>query len=162
MKIRGILLLTLVLCCILMAQKAPPNPNGQPWRPWPQLRRGGNGLVPRYVPPKPDWITIDPTRSIAGLFVLKFVEGTHIRMLDGKFRFDSADINTVNGELYRLTRAGLRLDMMSSQIAAVNGIFAHYREAHGFQAAFLFRGPGNSYVTDDQFVEKAMLEQRGA
>jgi hypothetical protein len=47
------------------------------------VQEDGDGLAPRYVPPKSDTITIPPGRSHERI-ILKFHEGTDVRLRDGK------------------------------------------------------------------------------
>src|SRR5712691_5940219 len=89
---------------------------------WPELKRGNNRLTPRYVFPKPSKINIDKKSSVAGLFIVKFTEGTHIRFRNDDIFFDEK--NAVNNaeEMARLARAGIKVDGLISQLGSVKGI----------------------------------------
>jgi hypothetical protein len=128
---------------------------------WPHLKRGANGIVPRYVPPKAPSVEIVPAKHIAGLFTFKFVEGTHIRMKRGTFFFDRRNVTLENDELRRLRRLGLTLDDVAGQLRSVNHILRRYRHAYGFEVAPMFASRRYE-VPDGQFIEKAMLEQQAA
>ncbi len=161
---RGFLAIALAAALIVPVQgQQQPGP-GTPLKvvnPWPQLKRGENGLVRRFVAPKPDHVTIDnPAKTMASLFVLKFVEGTHIRLIDGQLIFDEQNVTTTNGELYRLTRAGLKPATVASQLDQLNLVLAAYSAKYGFNIARMFADPQAPDLSDDQFVEKSELEQR--
>jgi serine protease len=148
---------------------AQPSAGDQPGNPpelklqnvWPHLQRGANGLVPRYVPPKEPSIELNPARHFAGLFTLKFAEGTHIRWKSGKLFFDRDHVTLENDELNRLRRLGLTPDEVDRQLWSVNEVLRRYRRDYGFEILPLFAS--RQYEDPDgQFIEKAMLEQRAA
>ncbi len=77
---RGSMTLTATLAfCLLLAQNEkqiqfngqqfykPGNPVFEPYKnKWPELKKGGNGLVQRFVSPKQKQISIDKSHCIAG------------------------------------------------------------------------------------------------
>ncbi len=127
---------------------------------WPELKRGEHNLVQRFVPQKPDKITVDKKNCIAGVFVLKFTEGTHIRLKDGKLFFDDKNALQNSEEMYRLARSGLKADGITGQLQQVVGILDKARSNYKFDIAYAFRTNKQPYTTDDQFIQKAELEQR--
>jgi len=145
-------------------------------------------LRPRHVPEKEKEIVLDPERSIAGLFVVKFVEGSHVRLgKDGLFVDETAAAASPD-ERRRLARAvldfgpppsGLRKlcrhrtsqrkqlapARVAKELSAVAETLRAYRKSHGFELAPLFRPPGFVYSLEDEerdapFREKDALEQR--
>ncbi len=131
-----------------------PLPNG-----WPEIKKGVNGLSPRFVPPKSAKINIDK-RSVAGLFILKFTEGTHIRFKNDELFFD--EINQVNNpeEIARLARAGLKGNDVVNQLQSLKQILAKAKATLGFTIGYMFRTAKEPYQKDDWFMEKTELEQR--
>lgn len=129
---------------------------------WPELKRGANGLVPRFTVPKPNQVSIsDPKHTIAGVFVLKFVEGSHVRLSGGSFVFPQERVTVANDELNRLARAGLKPDEVRPQLDQINAILQSFNKSHGFELTPMFGGP-QSPQSEASFIEKAELEQRAA
>jgi hypothetical protein len=127
---------------------------------WPELKTGSNGLVPRFVPPKPGKISIDINTSIAGLFIVKFIEGSHIRFKNDELFFDDKNALNNTEEMSRLARVGLKADGVVSQLQSVKKILSNGKLNYGFNTWPMFRTPEQPYEKDDQFIEKAELEQR--
>ena len=155
-------LLLLMLCSVFAnAQKAGNNAGYKPLSSgWPELKRGNNGLALRFVLPKPGKINIDKKFSVAGLFIVKFTEGTHIRFRNGDLFFDEK--NAVNNaqEMARLARAGIKVDGLISQLGSVKGILGKAKSTYGFATGPMFRTEKEPYEKDDRFMEKDELEQR--
>ena len=139
--------------------------NNAPYEPlpndWPELPRGSNGLAMRFIIPKAKKISIDKNTNVAGLFIVKFTEGTHIRFKNSRLFFDERNAVSNTEEMRRLARACLRADEVISQLRSVKNILGKARTTHGFTIAPMFRTEKERYEKDDQFIEKAELEQRG-
>lgn len=127
---------------------------------WPELKKGNNGLVPRYVPPKPDKIVINKEKAIAGFFVIKFAEGSHLRLVNGKLMPQQTDPLIVKEEQSRLERAGVKSGEANAQLDKVTYLLNTAREKAGFEIGPLFQPEKGQGKGDDQFVQKAMLEQQ--
>jgi serine protease len=139
--------------------------NDAPYKPlsngWPELKRGSNGLAMRFVIPKPKKISVDKNTNVAGLFIMKFTEGTHIRFKNAGLFFDEKNAVSNTEEVRRLARACLRADEVISQLRSVKKILGKARATYGFTIAPMFRTEKERYEKDGQFIEKAELEQRG-
>jgi serine protease len=128
-----------------------------PQVPLPNLRR-------RWVPPKPTVVAVRKT-DVAGAFVLKFAEGSHVRLGPDGFVVDEFGRAAAPREDERLNRSGLDLPALRHELLQVNRLVKQYRAAFGFEPSYAFR-PDRSRLTpngfdDRQFVEKFALEQRG-
>jgi serine protease len=122
-------------------------------------------LQPRFVPEKPEKIIIDPASSIAGLFIIKFVEGSHMRLSEKGLMVDEKAILSNPGEQQRLARAGLNFDMVMAELEGVSQVLYAFRDSHGFELNYIFRPADFLYSVDDAkadtpFREKDELEQR--
>lgn len=145
-------------------------------------------LRPRFAPPKPSKIVIDPERSIAGVFIIKFVEGSHVRlgpnglMIDERggqpnavqqqqptvsaaLMVDEKSVQSNMEEDRRLARAGLKPGEASKELNRVSETLRKYQASHGFNLGYLFRPPQFVYLpatedADAPFREKDELEQR--
>lgn len=138
------------------------NPLLQVENPWPELVRGSNGLVPRVPPPKPARIVIDnPRMTVSGVFALKFVEGSHIRLVSKALRFDPSKLALADEGL-RLSRTGLKIEQVAEQLNAVRTLLDYFAIKYGFKVTYMFRAPTVPEDSDEQFNQKASLEQRGA
>jgi len=128
---------------------------------WPEIKRASNGLAMRFVIPKPKKVSIDKNINVAGLFIVKFTEGTHIRFKKSGLFFDEKNVVSNPEEMRRLARACLRTDELVSQLRSVKKILGKARANYGFAIAPMFSTEKERYEKDDQFIEKAELEQRG-
>ncbi|HSJ88589.1 MAG TPA: RICIN domain-containing protein [Anaerolineales bacterium] len=122
-------------------------------------------LRPRFVPEKPEKIIIDPAYSIAGLFIIKFIEGSHIRLGSKGLLVDAKAILSNSGEQQRLARVGLDSDMVIEELEDVSQVLYTFRDSHGFELNYIFRPVDFLYLVDDTkadipFREKDELEQR--
>ncbi len=146
-------------------------------------------LRPRFAPPKPSKIVIDPERSIAGVFIIKFVEGSHVRLgpnglmiderggqsnaeqqqqqptLSAALMIDEKGVQSNREEERRLARVGLKPGGASKELNRVSEILRKYQASHGFNLGYMFRPPQFVYSpaaedADAPFREKDELEQR--
>ena len=118
---------------------------------------GSTVLKPRWSPPKPSRIVLDPKQTIAGVFVLKFVEGSHIRGGPNGFYLDPKAIAADQNELSRLARSGLDPQKAAAQLAEVQSLLSKYEAQAGFKVKPLFQ-LRNKSGDNDQFAEKSKLE----
>src|SRR5690349_10652034 len=122
-------------------------------------------LRSRFVPEKPAQIDIDPARSIAGMFVIKFVEGSHVRLSDNGLMVDEKVILSNIEEQQRLARAGLDFGTAIKELDSVSEILRSYHDSHGFDLSHMFRPADFIYSAEDvkadmPFQEKDELEQQ--
>jgi hypothetical protein len=117
-------------------------------------------LKPRWVPPKPDKIVLDPHQAIAGAFVLKFVEGSHVRPGPNGLSLDPQAVAKDQSELKRLTRAGLSPETAAAQLAQFQKLLSDYGAKYGFKVDPLFQGQGNNAQGESQFSRKSQLERQ--
>jgi hypothetical protein len=123
-----------------------------------RVRKNG-ALAPRSVPHKPEKIVLDPQQAIAGVFVLKFTEGSHVRSGPNGLFIDAQAIAKNPSELKRLKRAGLDPEKAVAQLADVQKLLSDYGAKFGFKVDALFQPPGKNTQSDQQFVEKSKLEE---
>src|SRR5258707_459951 len=116
-------------------------------------------LKPRWSPPKLDKIVLDPHQAIAGVFVLKFAEGSHVRPGPSGLSLDPQAIGKDQSELKRLSRAGLDPEKAAAQLAQVRQLLTDYGTKYGFKIDLLFQAKGKNAQADSQFVEKSKLER---
>jgi serine protease len=116
-------------------------------------------LAPRWVPDKPDKIVLDAHQAIAGVFVLKFVEGSHVRSGPKGLFLDPQAIVKHPSEMKRLSRAGLDPEKAVAQLAQVQTLLSDYGAEFGFKVDALFQPQGKNTQIDQQFAEKSKLEQ---
>jgi serine protease len=131
----------------------------------PMQEADGPLLRPRFVPEKPAQIRIDPARSIAGMFVIKFVEGSHVRLSANGLIVDEKAILAHTDEPQRLARAGLDAVMAAKELEAVSETLRTFHDSDGFAISSMFRPPDFVYSMEDikadmPFQEKDELEQR--
>jgi hypothetical protein len=79
-------------------------------------------LRPREVFPLPASDKLDPEREHAGLVVLKFQEGTHVRLREGKLLFDEAALS--EDEFGRIARLELAPEQIQRDVEFVNKLLA--------------------------------------
>jgi len=127
---------------------------------WPELKKGPNGLVPRYVPPKPDKTIIDKKGTIAGFFAIKFAEGSHVRLVNGKLVMQPVDNAMAKEEQSRLERAGVKWGEANAQLNKVIAIIERAKAKAGFELAYMFQEEKGQNKSDNQFIEKVRLEQQ--
>lgn len=127
---------------------------------WPEIKKGSNGLVPRFVPAKPEKISIDPKKTVAGVFVIKFAEGSHIRMKDGVLQMQTPEQNSIKEEQERLSRAGVRFAEAPMQLEKARSLISKAASEAKFEISYLFRSKEELNKKDEQFVQKSELEQR--
>lgn len=117
-------------------------------------------LKPRWVPPKPDRIVLDPKQAIAGVFVLKFVEGSHVRLGPNGLYLYPKTIAAHRNEINRLARAGLDPQKAAAQLAEVQSLLSTYKAKAGFKVDPLFQfGTKDGGMRKDRFAEKSKLEE---
>jgi hypothetical protein len=122
-------------------------------------------LSPRVVWDKPAKITIDPARAIAGGFVIKFAEGSHVRLGANGLFVDDKAIQANAEEQLRLTRAGLNPADAALELANVSSLLSAAQSTYGFNVTWGLRPSSFVYSTSDPnadapFREKGELEQR--
>jgi serine protease len=122
-------------------------------------------LRPRFVPQKPKEIIINPASSIAGLFVIKFVEGSHVRLSEKGLMVDEKSILSNLGEQQRLAQVGLDSNTVITELENVSQVLYAFHDSHGFELNYIFRPASFLYSVDDPkadtpFREKDELEQR--
>ncbi|CUR55780.1 hypothetical protein NOCA2300012 [metagenome] len=120
-------------------------------------------LLPRFVPPPGDAIRLHPERAVAGLFVIKFVEGSHVRLAETGLIVDEKAILSNPDEIERLGRVALDAAGAVAELDSLAKVIAMLREL-GFEVNALFRAPDFRYSLDDvkadtPFRDKASLEQ---
>jgi serine protease len=77
-------------------------------------------LIPRATFPKPDTTVIDPSVSSAQEIVVKFHEGTHVRLRNGRLVFDPAVLT--DDEQTKLTRHDLDAKGVSADVDRANEV----------------------------------------
>lgn len=121
-------------------------------------------LRPRWVPSKKP-IHLEPTRNIAGVFIIKFVEGSHIRLTTGGLYLDEEAIAGDPEEMRRLNRALIpTVSEAKKQMADIEVLIQDYGVSHGFEMDYIFRPPGYRFDStaagaDQEFIEKRKLEK---
>jgi hypothetical protein len=110
----------------------------------------------RVLPSKPDAIRLLPDKNFAGIFLVKFVEGSHVRYRDGKLTTGKDQIN--REEARRLARLNLSLEELLADLARVNDLVGAYGEKYGFTVSRTFRHERSLQDPEAQFREKERLE----
>jgi hypothetical protein len=113
-------------------------------------------LKQRVTPPKPDSIRLIPDKNFAGIFLIKFVEGSHVRYRGGGFLTAKDQIN--KEEARRLGRLQLSIDSVAADLAKVNNLIRAYTDKYGFTVSSTFQNERNRQDPEAQFKEKEMLE----
>src|SRR5437764_1299731 len=127
----------------------------------PTQQPGNKGaLKPRWVPDKPGKIALDPHRAIAGVFVLKFVEGSHVRLDSNGLSLDVKAIAAAPDEAKRLARSGLDPAKAAAQLAQVSQLLSDYEGKYGFKVQPLFQLKDKAPQGESQFAEKSQLERQ--
>ena len=75
-------------------------------------------LIPRATFPKPETTVIDPSVSSPQEVVVKFHEGTHVRLREGRLVFDPSVLN--DEELKKLDRNGLEVETVKADVDRAN------------------------------------------
>ncbi|ESQ73913.1 RICIN domain-containing protein [Asticcacaulis sp. AC402] len=119
----------------------------------------------RWTAPKSDYIQINPKSAIPGVFVIKFAEGSHVRLGDMGLYINRSGFESTASEAERLKRTGLDVAAAEAQVETINAILADAGKTWGFELTPLFKSVfGDSDVPGQgpnaQFVEKSALEQR--
>ena len=128
---------------------------------WPEIKRGNNNLVPRFVPAKPSFIEVSKNH-VAGLFAIKFTEGSHIRQIDGVLKIDDKNLLQNKEELSRLSRAKLDPQSAVTELGQVTEILNEAKSKAGFQVNYMFRTSQTPYKGDEQYQQKSSLENKVA
>lgn len=121
-------------------------------------------LRPRWVPTKKH-IRLVPERNIAGVFVLKFVEGSHVRLTTNGFAIDAESVTGDPEEMRRLNRALIpTVAEAKVQMQDIETMIKDFSVQHGFEVDFIFRPPGYRHNdldpnADNEFIEKRKLEK---
>ncbi|MEL7354536.1 MAG: RICIN domain-containing protein [Cyanobacteria bacterium J06560_5] len=122
-------------------------------------------LKQRWIPSKLPKIELDPKHSVAGVFVVKFAEGSQTRLTDVGFQIDTESLNAYPFETERLSRTGLTPQDAITEIRSVDTILAEAKHNFGFEVEHIFRPVGFRHVlgnpfSNAQFIEKIGLERR--
>jgi hypothetical protein len=133
----------------------------------PKSAPGLPGLRPRWTPPKPDRIRL-AGNNVKGVFLVKFVEGSDVRLERGQFRVDLRLRTAVSGRPDPLDRAVFRRGTLRPEADAgsraelfeISRLMAAYRARHGFEPSYAFDPGRPREGVDRQFLEKDELEQR--
>lgn len=118
----------------------------------------GKPLRARWIPEKPKVMTLDAKRALAGVFVIKFAEGSHVRLTQKGLAPDDKNLQSNPDEIARLARRGLKLEGLADELANIRGLLLSYQQSYGFEVDSMFRFA--EAQNDAQFREKAELEQR--
>jgi serine protease len=113
-------------------------------------------LKQRVTPPKPKTIKLIPDKNFAGIFVIKFVEGSHVRYRDSLFTTGKDQIN--KEEARRLARLKLSIQNVVDELAKVNEVIRVYAEKYGFTVSGTFQDKRSQQDPLAQFKEKETLE----
>jgi serine protease len=113
-------------------------------------------LKPRTIVPKQRIIRLDPNKNFAGIFVVKFVEGSHVRRRENRFVSNNQIIS--NEEIRRLLRSQLSVADLPAQLEQINELISLYRTAYGFQVAGMFGDKRLRQDLEAQYNEKVRLE----
>ncbi|MFL6231354.1 MAG: RICIN domain-containing protein [Pyrinomonadaceae bacterium] len=114
-------------------------------------------LKQRAVMPKQEAIKLIPDKNFAGIFIVKFVEGSHVRRRENRFVSDVQQIN--KEEIRRLQRSQLAAADVASQLDRVNEIVGLYGKKYGFTVAGMFEDRRRRQQSPEaQFQEKEKLE----
>ncbi|HEU4432053.1 MAG TPA: RICIN domain-containing protein, partial [Pyrinomonadaceae bacterium] len=111
-------------------------------------------LRQRVTPPKPDTIRLISNRNFAGIFIVKFVEGSHVRYRDNVFTTSSQEIN--KEEARRLSRLKLSIEDVVAELEKLNLLVRQHRDRYGFNVGATFSKKGQE--PDALFKEKTVLE----
>lgn len=111
-------------------------------------------LRQRVTPKKPDAIRLIPNRNFAGIFIVKFVEGSHVRYRDNVFTTGEQQIN--KEEARRLSRLKLSIEDVVADLDKVNSLIRQQRDRYGFNVSGTFFKKGQE--PEAQFKEKEVLE----
>ena len=128
------------------------------------IRSEGRPCAPGWTPPKPDRIALGP-RNVAGQFLVKFVEGSHVRLGMNGFPFTRRLRDRAPGQSSRLARFGLGgapggAAGLDTELAAFSEIARRYEASHGFRPGYAFRPDQPRNGVDAQFAERDALEMR--
>src|SRR5262245_10442216 len=111
-------------------------------------------LRQRVTVEKPKVIRLNPNRNFAGIFILKFVEGSHVRYRgDG---FQAGEINKEEGR--RLRRLNLSTETVAADLTRMNGLIHDYAARYGFTVKGTFGYRNSAQDPEAQFKEKEALE----
>lgn len=113
-------------------------------------------LKERATISKPDFIKMIPERNFAGIFIIKFVEGSHIRYRDGIFKTSKDQLN--NEEIRRLGRLKLSVEKVLEEVEKINQLSLTYFKKYSFFPISTFAYPGRREDPNGQFKEKERLE----
>jgi hypothetical protein len=113
-------------------------------------------LKERVTIPKPDFIKLIPEKNFAGIFIIKFVEGSHIRYEDRSFRASKDRMN--KEEVRRLERLNLSAEKLLEPIKKVNELVSSYSKRYGFVVISAFVDERSKRDPAAQFREKERLE----
>ena len=111
-------------------------------------------LRQRVTPKKPDTIRLIPNKNFAGIFIVKFVEGSHVRYRDNVFTTGEQQIN--KEEARRLSRLKLSIEDVVTDLDKVNSLIKQHRDKYGFNVSETFWKKGQE--PEAQFKQKEVLE----
>lgn len=148
------ILLSGLLCISSLVSKVAAQ---KPWNG--QIAQTSGGLKERVTMPKTREIELARDKNFAGVFIIKFVEGSHVRYRDGNFTSSKDQLN--KEELRRLWRSNLSADSVVKEVNTVNDTIAAYAKEYGFAVVGTFAGEQNKQDPEAQFREKEKLESAG-
>ena len=105
---------------------------------------------------KPKDIILRPDNDLVGIFIIKFVEGSHIRYKKRNFTTGKSQLNSE--EFRRLGRLKLSLDQVLEELKKINELVRSYGEKYGFTIASTFANAQSKKDPQAQFREKEKLE----
>ena len=111
-------------------------------------------LRQRVTPPKPDTIKLLANKNFAGIFIVKFVEGSHVRYRDNLFTTGEQQIN--KEEARRLSRLKLSIEDVVSDLDKLNSLVKQHRDRYGFTVSGTFWKKDQE--PEAQFKKKEVLE----
>src|SRR5215203_2722099 len=121
-------------------------------------------LRARVTLPKPKTIKLIPDKNFAGIFLVKFTEGSHVR-LQGKNLTVFKD-GITKEEAKRLARAGVSVDETNAEVNQINALIKTYADKYGYVVGSTFKreraglsSPIYQQNPEAQFQEKELLEK---
>ena len=114
-------------------------------------------LTERATITKPDFIRLIPERNFAGIFIIKFVEGSHIRYRNGFFQTSKDQLNVE--EIRRLARLKLSVEDVVEELGKINQLALRYWKDYRFFPISTFPYSARREDPNGQFREKESLER---
>src|SRR5215204_585836 len=118
-------------------------------------------LRARVTLPKPKTIKLIPDKNFAGVFLVKFAEGSHVRLQGKNLTFSKDRVDAE--EFKRLTRAVKSVTQAGDEVSQINALIKSYGDKFGFIAFNTFRNQNPVNITnvpdpEAQFNETRRLE----